>query len=320
MLACSDLLGLLACWPVWPASIIVEFMPSAVRLHDEGAREGLSSRRPGPQRHLAVVPARRQDRRARPERRRQVDAAQDHGRRRTPTSSAKRLPARASASAILPQEPQLNPAKDVRGNVEEGVAEIKALLDRYDAVNTKLGEDMSPEEMDKVARRAVAAAGSHRRHQRLGPRLASRARDGRAAAAAARRRRHHAVGRRAPPRGAVPAAAAVARSAAARRTDQPPRRRVGGVARALPQGLSRAPSSRSRTTATSSTTSPAGFSSSIAAAASRTKATTPAGSSRSRTACSRKRRPRASASARCSASSTGSACRRAPARPRARRA
>jgi sulfate-transporting ATPase len=50
----------------------------------------------------------------------------------------------------LPQEPVLNPAKNVRENVEEGVAEIKALLDRYDAVNAKLGEDLSPEEMDKV--------------------------------------------------------------------------------------------------------------------------------------------------------------------------
>jgi ATP-binding cassette ChvD family protein len=50
----------------------------------------------------------------------------------------------------LAQEPQLNAAKDVRGNVEEGVAEIKALLDKYDAVNARLGEEMSPEEMDKV--------------------------------------------------------------------------------------------------------------------------------------------------------------------------
>ena len=51
---------------------------------------------------------------------------------------------------FLQQEPQLNPDKDVRGNVEEGVAEIKAVLDRYDAVNAKLGEDMSPEAMDKL--------------------------------------------------------------------------------------------------------------------------------------------------------------------------
>ncbi len=50
----------------------------------------------------------------------------------------------------LPQEPQLNPAKDVRGNVEEGVAEVRAVLDAYDAVNMKLGEELTPEEMDKV--------------------------------------------------------------------------------------------------------------------------------------------------------------------------
>ena len=50
----------------------------------------------------------------------------------------------------LAQEPQLNPAKDVRGNVEEGVAEIKTLLEKYDAANAKLGEDLSPEEMEKT--------------------------------------------------------------------------------------------------------------------------------------------------------------------------
>ena len=51
---------------------------------------------------------------------------------------------------FLQQEPQLNAAKDVRGNVEEGVAEIKTLLEKYDAANAKLGEDLSPAEMDKV--------------------------------------------------------------------------------------------------------------------------------------------------------------------------
>jgi ATP-binding cassette ChvD family protein len=50
----------------------------------------------------------------------------------------------------LPQEPQLDPAKDVKGNVEEGVAATRALLDRYDAVNMKLGEDLTAEEMEKV--------------------------------------------------------------------------------------------------------------------------------------------------------------------------
>jgi energy-dependent translational throttle protein EttA len=51
---------------------------------------------------------------------------------------------------ILHQEPKLDPAKTVFGNVEEGVAEIKALLARYDDLNAKLGEDLAPEQMDKV--------------------------------------------------------------------------------------------------------------------------------------------------------------------------
>jgi sulfate-transporting ATPase len=51
---------------------------------------------------------------------------------------------------ILHQEPRLNPEKNVLGNVEEGVAEIKALLTRYDELNEKLGEDLPPEQMDKV--------------------------------------------------------------------------------------------------------------------------------------------------------------------------
>jgi len=51
---------------------------------------------------------------------------------------------------FLHQEPKLDPAKTVLGNVEEGVAEIKALLNRYDELNAKLGEELSPEQMDKV--------------------------------------------------------------------------------------------------------------------------------------------------------------------------
>src|SRR4051812_19960703 len=59
-------------------------------------------------------------------------------------------PAEGISIGMLHQEPQLNAAKDVRGNVEEGVADIKALLTRYDEINAKFGEEMSPEEMDKV--------------------------------------------------------------------------------------------------------------------------------------------------------------------------
>ncbi|MGH2721881.1 MAG: energy-dependent translational throttle protein EttA [Actinomycetota bacterium] len=41
---------------------------------------------------------------------------------------------------FLPQEPQLDPTKDVLGNVVEGVAETKALLDRYNAVCEAMGD------------------------------------------------------------------------------------------------------------------------------------------------------------------------------------
>ena len=60
------------------------------------------------------------------------------------------FPAEGITVGFLPQEPRLDSAKTVKGNVEEGVAETKAVLDRYDELNLKLGEDLSPEEMDKV--------------------------------------------------------------------------------------------------------------------------------------------------------------------------
>jgi ATP-binding cassette ChvD family protein len=60
------------------------------------------------------------------------------------------FPGQGVSIGFLQQEPALNPDKDVRGNVEEGVAEIKAVLDRYDAINAKLGDEMSPEQMDKI--------------------------------------------------------------------------------------------------------------------------------------------------------------------------
>jgi ATP-binding cassette ChvD family protein len=66
----------------------------------------------------------------------------------------------------LPQEPTLDESKDVRGNVDEGVAPIRALLTRFDEINAKFGEELSPEEMDKVLEEqarvqdAIEAAGA----------------------------------------------------------------------------------------------------------------------------------------------------------------
>ncbi len=51
---------------------------------------------------------------------------------------------------FLPQEPQLDEAKDVLGNVMEGVAETKALLDRFNEVSLRFGEDLTPDEMDAL--------------------------------------------------------------------------------------------------------------------------------------------------------------------------
>jgi ATP-binding cassette ChvD family protein len=45
------------------------------------------------------------------------------------------IPQKGINIGYLPQEPVLDPTKDVRGNVEEGVAEIKAIVDRFNQVN-----------------------------------------------------------------------------------------------------------------------------------------------------------------------------------------
>jgi ATP-binding cassette ChvD family protein len=50
----------------------------------------------------------------------------------------------------LPQEPQLDPSKDVMGNVKDGVAEAQAILDRYDVLCERLGEDLGDEEREKL--------------------------------------------------------------------------------------------------------------------------------------------------------------------------
>src|SRR6476469_6582907 len=60
------------------------------------------------------------------------------------------FPGEGISVGMLHQKPKLDPAKTVLGNVEEGVAETKALLERYDEVNAKLGEDLSPDQMEKV--------------------------------------------------------------------------------------------------------------------------------------------------------------------------
>ena len=51
---------------------------------------------------------------------------------------------------FLPQEPHLDTAKDVRGNVVEGVAETMALLTRFNEISDKFAEPMDDDEMTKL--------------------------------------------------------------------------------------------------------------------------------------------------------------------------
>ena len=48
---------------------------------------------------------------------------------------------------FLPQEPELDPAKDVRGNVEDGIKETKQLIDRFNDISMKFAEPMEDDEM-----------------------------------------------------------------------------------------------------------------------------------------------------------------------------
>lgn len=50
----------------------------------------------------------------------------------------------------LPQEPQLDPLKDVRGNVEDAIADTKKLLDRFNEISMKFAEPMSESVMNQL--------------------------------------------------------------------------------------------------------------------------------------------------------------------------
>jgi sulfate-transporting ATPase len=52
--------------------------------------------------------------------------------------------------AFVPQEPRLDPEKDVLGNLMDAVEPKRRLLARYEELNAKFAEDLSPDEMEKV--------------------------------------------------------------------------------------------------------------------------------------------------------------------------
>jgi energy-dependent translational throttle protein EttA len=59
---------------------------------------------------------------------------------REETSSGEAQLAPGATVGLLEQEPELDPAKDVRGNVEDGVRELRDLLDRFEAVSARFAE------------------------------------------------------------------------------------------------------------------------------------------------------------------------------------
>jgi len=61
--------------------------------------------------------------------------------------------ARALAGArigYLPQEPHLDPNKDVRGNVEEGLGDVAIWVKRFNEISDKFAEPMTDDEMNKL--------------------------------------------------------------------------------------------------------------------------------------------------------------------------
>jgi len=62
-------------------------------------------------------------------------------------------PADGIKVGFLPQEPVLDPAKDVRGNVEEAVREQRALLTEFESVSARFAEPMTDDEMTALLER-----------------------------------------------------------------------------------------------------------------------------------------------------------------------
>jgi sulfate-transporting ATPase len=59
-------------------------------------------------------------------------------------------PASGVSVGYLPQEPQLDPSTDVRGNVIAGLADQARLLERFNELSTKMAEPLDDAEMAKV--------------------------------------------------------------------------------------------------------------------------------------------------------------------------
>jgi energy-dependent translational throttle protein EttA len=90
-----------------------------------------------------------------------------------PDHEGEAVPMPGISIGFLPQEPALDPGKDVRGNVEEGVRETKALLDRFHAITARFALPMSEEDMNRLLeeqarlQEAIDTAGAWELERRL---------------------------------------------------------------------------------------------------------------------------------------------------------
>jgi ABC-type nitrate/sulfonate/bicarbonate transport system ATPase subunit len=136
----------------------------------------------------------------------------------------------------LPQEPQLDPEKTVRQEVESGMGEVMEAQAKLEAVYAAYAEENA--DFDKLAEEQarleaiIAASGADTEHQ------LDLAADALRLPAWDANIKNLSGGEKAPRR-ALQAAAVAPRHAAAGRADQPPRCRIGGVAGAVPHPLPR---------------------------------------------------------------------------------
>ncbi len=59
-------------------------------------------------------------------------------------------PAKGVRIGYVLQEPQIDPHKDVKGNIEEGLAEIRDLLERFEKISARFAEPLEPDEMEAL--------------------------------------------------------------------------------------------------------------------------------------------------------------------------